>query len=255
MPGPRSLRDAVTEQVAAVTDAYHQLLSDPSVGVHQMRVTMRRLRSTLLVFAAKAPQGALAYQLRDAARELSHLRDVEVIEQRVALNTGEDFEALHHQLERLRRSTGTAAQVLSSPRFAALFADLADLVSHPFPDLSQEEVQAKLRKELRRAERRLRAAVDGPDEHRDVRLHEARKAVKRARYVLEDFSLHSEDQQAVAELIRAQDELGLWQDAVVQRTLIGSASGHTAEEWDRMKTVIGQVLDRLEPAISVRSPS
>lgn len=249
------MSEVVTRQVAALTDAYHQLLAEPSVGVHDLRVAMRRLRSTLLVFAAKSPYGQVAYELRDAAAELSRLRDLEVIEERLATHSGEDKEALRHELDRLRRSAGTAAQMLGSPRFAAVFADLADLASHPFPSPPPRTVQEKLRKELLRASGRLRDAVGGPDEHRDERLHEARKAVKRARYILEGFGHLDEDQAAVVALVEAQDDLGLWHDTVVQRHLIGEGEPHTPEQWAEMSGRITEFLDRLEPAISVRSPS
>ena len=245
----------MTLQVAALTDAYHELMSDPSVGVHQMRVTMRRLRSTLLVFAAKSTPRGIAVELRDAARELSHLRDLEVIEERLAHYAGGDSEGLRHQLERLRRSTGPASEALTSPRFAAMFADLADLASHPFPEVSDRQVHAKLRKELLRVEGRLREAADGPEEHRDERLHEARKAVKRARYVLEGFGSLDVDVDAVDALVLAQDQLGRWQDVVVQQRLIGESSPHTPEQWAAMAASIASILDRIEPAISIRSHS
>jgi CHAD domain-containing protein len=98
---------------------------------------------------------------------------------------------------------------------SAADATVADVTE---PDL--RTLRRRVDRTFRRAQRRLAAARSGAD--RDVRLHEARKAYKRARYAVDVLRpVDGRQAKRLAKRISAvQDVLGAHQDTVVLRQLL-----------------------------------
>jgi CHAD domain-containing protein len=86
----------------------------------------------------------------------------------------------------------------------------------------RRELFRRVRRTLRRADRRLADAGRAEPPDRDVPLHEARKAYKRARYAAETVGpLAGKPAKRLAKaLTRLQDVLGAHQDAIVTGQLL-----------------------------------
>lgn len=227
--------------------------------IHDSRVAIRRLRSTLRTFAAafaEQPAESLAEAASGYADGLGRLRDLDIVEAHIDrtwpeiepnLVVGEVRVWLAEAIaeERALRRTEALGQVTgeAAAGFRALLAQWAES-----PSWSGEVDQLKLgrlaRKARRRSRRRLNRAVgialDQPavgTAKLAADLHRARKATKRARYALEVIAPTRPESSGedVAHLKAIQDHLGAVQDAVVSRqTLvtvgerIGRRSGRNA---------------------------
>ncbi|MFF7500823.1 CHAD domain-containing protein [Streptomyces lavendulae] len=183
---------------------------DPAVrldlpdSVHQMRVATRRLRSALATHRRiidRATTDPLREELRHLAAELGADRDREVLLERLRTRLGELPRTLLHGPVRSRLRTWNAARrsatrrravaVLDSPRHLALLDALDALLADPplRAPASRPAGRVLPKAVLRdwdRLAHRVGAALDlEPGEERDLALHEARKAAKRARYAAE----------------------------------------------------------------------
>ena len=173
--------------------------------VHDMRVAVRRLRSTLRTFRPvldRVRAESLRAELRWLGGLLGGVRDGEVLAQRLmAAVAAEPPELIVGPVaarirERLAPRTGDAqrelVEALDGERYAALLADLA---AFPAPEVGPGRLRRLARKAVRRADRLLDEAVERAagagdrridrDGGRDEALHEARRAYKRARYAVE----------------------------------------------------------------------
>jgi CHAD domain-containing protein len=182
---------------------------DPAVrrddidAVHQMRVTTRRLRSTLQSFPAifpAEPARHLREELKWLGSVLGEARDCEVlsVDLRKAL-TATPVELVlgpaHARVEahfatREAATRSAVLEALDSPRYLAMIDDLASLVENPPLTAraaeSAQTLTADVARAYRRTRRRMRRARRAPaGRPRDVALHETRKAAKRARYAAE----------------------------------------------------------------------
>jgi len=211
--------------------------ADAEDGVHQMRVTCRRIRSVLTTAKPLlAPGGTdqVRSELRMLGQVLGRARDPEVLESRLlAATRAEPVELVlgpvvariqtelhgeHAQaLERVRDALG-------SSRYLRLLADLEALVAEP-PVRGPGEQAARpgvarlLRRDARGLHRAVRAAQAAAPADRDGALHEVRKKAKRLRYAAE---LAEPVGGRGAERLRrrakdVQQELGEHQDSVVAR--------------------------------------
>ena len=217
-------------------------LDEPD-AVHQMRVTSRRLRSTLQAFTEVIPaerSEQLIGELKWLGAVLGQARDAEVLAERLARNlrgtpveqvvgpVAARVQAHFAPVEAAARQEAVAA--LDSPRYAALLDSLDSLDSllaapavpaggtRPAGDV----LPAAARRAYRRTGRRLRrAARTAPGPARDTAFHQARKAAKRARYAGEAITpaLGKPARQFTREMKRVQTVLGERQDAVVARGL------------------------------------
>jgi CHAD domain-containing protein len=209
---------------------------DEPDAVHQMRVTVRRLRAALQSFTGIV-----------AGRDTTHLRD-ELKWLGGVLGAARDNEVLADQLRAglaaapqelvlgpaqarisvyfapLEADTRRAVlDALDSQRYRDLRAGLARLLDSPplTPEAAEPAGQALPRavgRAYRRADKRMRQARRAPaGQPRDLALHETRKAAKRARYAAEaaEPALGKQARKFALQMKDVQTVLGDHQDAVI----------------------------------------
>jgi CHAD domain-containing protein len=226
------------EQVARLNTFDPLVRADEPDSVHQMRITARRLRSTLQAFGQVIPRPQTT-QLVDDLKWLG-----------VVLGTARDAEVLAGRLDRSVRETPpdlvlgpvqarirkhfapvqadarkAALAALDSARYAALVKALDELLTAPPVTAAASRpargvLPAEVRLAYRRTAKRMRQArhtPPGPD--RDVAYHEARKAAKRARYAGEAVSpaIGKPAVRFTGQMKQVQTVLGDHQDAIVAR--------------------------------------
>lgn len=217
--------------------------------VHDTRVAIRRLRSTLRTFKKLFPRDLaadLSEELSWYADLLGHMRDPQV--QRARLTTA--VSALPPELvlgpvaagigRRLARdyADGRRAVIdaLNGERYRALIDALATWrTDPPFADNTDAMTLAPyVARAQRKARKRLRNAVRSDDDVRSY--HRARKAAKRARYAAELATPELGKKVAKRKIKkhkRIQRILGEHQDSVVAADLLrtlGADTAHTAGE-------------------------
>jgi CHAD domain-containing protein len=226
------VRDYLTAQRDALTGTAPAARDGDVEAVHDMRVAIRRLRSTLRTFrgiwgreAVDPIRAELSWfggrlgRVRDtqvmAARldEAIHAEPPEVVFGPVAARVRQRFAA--EGAEALAR----LGKALDSGRYRRVRARLDRLIE----DGSRPRgkwVDRHIRKDLRRADEMLDAALARPadDPGRDRALHDARKAYKRARYAVEVRA--PKGRPLVKRLKALQDLLGAHQDATVTRGVL-----------------------------------
>jgi CHAD domain-containing protein len=212
--------------------------ADEPDAVHQMRVTTRRLRSTLQSFGKIIPrsgiEGILA-ELKWLGGVLGEARDAEVLASRLAHNLRTIPPELvlgpaEARVQRHFAPVQAAARknvlaALDSARYFALRDGLDELLADP--PLSAEAdrpagrvLPATARRAYRRTRRRIRRAGHTPSGgDQETAYHEARKAAKRARYAGEAISpaLGQDARRFTRQMKQIQSVLGDHQDAVVAR--------------------------------------
>lgn len=207
----------------------HGVGADP---VHDTRVAIRRLRSTLRVFAKLLDDrkvGDADAELKWFAALLGDVRDCEVQERRFteALDGMPDELILGPVRSRIRNELRAVelpartrlGEAMDSDRYRALLAVVRGWRAEP--PVAQRIAGKTLRKRSRRAERkadrRLAAALgSGLQSGQDALLHRARKAAKRARYAAElRKPLDKRAKRTVKHYKRIQSLLGDHQDTVV----------------------------------------
>ncbi|MFG2328627.1 CHAD domain-containing protein [Streptomyces sp. NPDC048604] len=241
-PDAGSAGDAVLAYVREQRDALVAL--DPAVrrdlpdSVHQMRVACRRLRSAFKTYrkvldrTVTDPVGA---ELKWLAGELGHARDQEVLVARLRGLLDDTPRPLLLGPLRNRLRTWDAARTggsrrrtlaaLDSPRHLALLDALdALLADPPLRGPAARPAADVLPKAVLKDHARLAAAVDhalalDPGHDRDLALHEARKASKRARYAAEAAvpTLGKPAKKLAGDVKSVQTLLGDHQDSVVAR--------------------------------------
>ncbi|MFF0160735.1 CHAD domain-containing protein [Streptomyces sp. NPDC005263] len=250
---------------------------DPAVrrnlpdSVHRMRVACRRLRSVLRSYRSvldRAATDPVRGELKWLAGELGVERDHEVLQERLDAGLGAlprelvlgpvtaRLQAWH--VTKSSEARTRTQDALASPRYLALLDSLAGLVARPplrrKAAGKPKDVMAKaVLKEYDRFADRVGIALEtppGPD--RDVALHQARKAAKKARYVTEParVSLGKPVQRLGKRVKSVQKVLGDHQDSVVARAELrrmaaaAGTSGEASFTWGllygREQTVAGE---------------
>src|SRR6266487_2468873 len=191
-------------------------LGDDPEAVHQARVGIRRLRSTLRTFQVVLDRewsGALRAELAWMAELLGAVRDADVL------------------LERLRHDLGTLLEAMDGRRHAALRDRVAAAVQAPelLPAAEESALQAAIplvAKRWRRLRRQVRQA--GPDPA-DEQLHQIRIEAKRCRYAAEAvIPVVGDPARAFAKAVAAlQEVLGEQHDAVVAQAWLRQAAAST----------------------------
>jgi CHAD domain-containing protein len=212
---------------------------DEPEAVHDFRVAVRRLRSTLRTFRPLLPTDrseSIRAELGWLASELGPVRDLEVIAERLAdavaaeppeLVIGPVSERMAERFTGKREQARESALAsLSSDRYFALLDQLDELLDQPpVRRPANAEVRRLVRKTVRRAERRLAAvgeAAPGDAAAMDAELHQARISAKRARYAVEVLApaAGKPTTRLVGRLKEVQDLLGAHQDTVVAREVL-----------------------------------
>ncbi len=254
----QQLRDLVgaylVDQCTVIIEAEASLRAGENV-VHVTRVGVRRLRSTLRVFA-ELFDIPLAGQLEDElvwwASVLGEVRDLDVLGARLTEAVAELPPELvlgpvqsHLQTEvgvRRKVASDLVIQALDTDRYRELVATVQRWRSDiPFTD-SADQGSTKISFYLRRAGRKVRkrladavAADQAGDAGAAALLHRARKAGKRHRYAVELAApvLGSKAEKTIATLKDLQDVLGGHQDSIVTADFlrvvgaqVGVAAGH-----------------------------
>lgn len=229
---------ALEGHVGTVLQLLPEAAQDPDRQAHDLRVSIRRTRSTLRAFSAALDPdvaGHLYDELTWLARSFSDVRDAQVIQARIS-------EALRHEragavspsgsylLKQIRDgvagAAGQAGRAVTSARTTALSEKLEALLAHPpLTDAASQPVEEILapvvRTELRRVRKRAKRAQRAGDQHRDELLHDLRKAAKRARYTCEVLEDHGDLARLAKSLKKLQDVLGLHNDCLAsQRHLV-----------------------------------
>jgi CHAD domain-containing protein len=175
-------------------------------GVHDMRVAVRRLRSTLRTFrtlygkAQRNRARQLGVELKWLSDTLGAARDAEVIGRQLAaeiaatptdLVLGRVSAAVDRHLARAEATARTDLLLaVDHPRYANLLSALDMFVASPPASGKGGKRGAKVlpplvAKAYRRANRATKRAAKATGPARDDALHQVRKAVKRMRYAAE----------------------------------------------------------------------
>jgi CHAD domain-containing protein len=229
-------RAALADLVAGLQTADLMVRTDAPDGVHQVRVSCRRLRSVLAAFRRVLDRertdpvraelqwaGAQLSGSRDAEVAVGHLREL-VAAQPVELVLGPVAARL--QQEELRDGLAggdEARRALGTPRYLELLDALAGLVADPpFTEHAAEPAVPVVQGVLAHTVTRLRRAVEVAQGTEDPEaLHEVRKAAKRLRYTADVAVpvLGAPVKDLVTALKDVQEVLGQRQDTFVTRPL------------------------------------
>jgi CHAD domain-containing protein len=226
---------------------------DPAVrqdepdAVHQMRVTTRRLRSALQAFREIVRADATR-QLRDELKRfgqvLGDAREEEVLSEHLRAGLTDTPPELvmgpaqarirAHFAPRQAAARAAVLQMLDSPAYFAMLDELDRLLAAP-PLTSQaarpagKVLPGTVARSYLRTKRRMRRALRAPaGPSRDVALHDARKAAKRARYAAEAARPASgkKARRFAKRMKSVQSVLGDHQDAVSARAVARELGVH-----------------------------
>jgi CHAD domain-containing protein len=216
--------------------------------IHDTRVAIRRLRSTLRVFRKvlnRSVIGDLDGELRWFASLLGDVRDCQVQHRRfiAALDEFPEELVLGPVRSRIRNelqsiefpARALVRDAMDSPRYLDIMAALRSWRTNPpiNPQATKAQVIRKTRRAGRKADRRLTAALRDGD---DAMLHRARKAAKRARYaseLLEPLGAAKHTKRIKKHYKGIQSVLGDHQDTVVASAALrrmALSAGTTVEE-------------------------
>lgn len=236
---------AVAQQITKLIEWDRAVRADADDAVHQMRVTIRQIRSLLQASEADfglTDDAAILTELRELAGVLGAARDAEVLADRY----GAALDALppelvrgpvHQRLvegawQRYHAGLNRSLKAMRSERYFRLLDALDDLVVSraPAPDADHPPASIgssyrRLRKAVKKAEA---ARQTGTKAERDDALHRIRKAAKRLRYV----AAATGDSRVSDRAKTIQTLLGEHQDSVVSRAhlLREAGAAHAARE-------------------------
>jgi CHAD domain-containing protein len=209
-------------------------------AVHQMRVASRRLRSTLTSFGRvvrREDTQHLAGELKWLGTVLGEVRDAEVLAGHLAAELRKTpvelvIGPVQARVQAHFASAGGQARTalldaLGSQRYFSLLDELDRLLAEPpltgqAPRSAGEVLPAVARRSYRQLRRRMRRARRArPGQPRDVALHQARKAAKRARYAGEAMApaIGTKSSRFTGQMKKVQSVLGDHQDAVIARDM------------------------------------
>ncbi|WP_103343927.1 CYTH and CHAD domain-containing protein [Amycolatopsis sp. CA-126428] len=244
---PRKKPSAGDVVLAAVREHYGRLRRadvgvrlDAEDSVHQMRVAIRKLRSTFRTFGSLIDEkqtAALVVELQWLGRQLSPARDTEVTEERLREQLGEVPSELvfgplrqfltRHFAREAEEGRTRALAVLTGKRYLQLLRELDALLDDPpLTAKARKPAKAGLREPLRKAAKKLsraRAAARGlTGGELETALHDVRKKAKRARYAADTVKpVYGKKLREWRKNVKAvQSTLGEHQDTVVGRDVL-----------------------------------
>jgi CHAD domain-containing protein len=234
----------VGELVAACLATQCDVLASNDIGmrtgtpdVHKTRVAARRLRSTLRIFddvVDAAPAEELDNELKWYADQLGQVRDRDILSSRLVKQIA-DLRPEHVRgpveaeiTKTLDAEREDAVRRLDRAMRTRRYKHLMQLLrgwraAPPLTDAASQDGAAAVKsveKAQRKADKRLRKADDDIE-----RLHQARKAFKRARYAAELVEPADSQMKSIArDAQEMQTLLGEHQDAVVAATFLATTS-------------------------------
>jgi CHAD domain-containing protein len=228
-PAARALTDYLSAQIDQIVAGDIDLRrgQDP---IHDTRVAIRRLRSTLRVFRKvldPSAVGDMDSELKWFAGLLGDVRDNQVQQRRLAgaLDGIPDELILGPVKTRIRTdlqaielpARAEVTEAMESARYLAIMEVLRRWRDVPpvDPDTATTKLRKRARRAQRKADRRLAAALRSGE---DALLHRARKAAKRARYAAElrqPLDKSKRTKRTIKHYKRIQRVLGDHQDTVV----------------------------------------
>jgi CHAD domain-containing protein len=232
-----SYLDAQAVRLKALDPAVRR---DEPDAVHQMRITTRRLRAALQSFPMLVPKPAtmpLQEELRWLGQVLGDARDVEVLDRHFQSELADTpielvigpakAQVTEHFAPRQAAARNALLEALDSTRYFRLLNNLDRLLDDlsrtaPTTKPAGEILPGAVARTYRRAKQRMRRAERVPlGTARDVALHEARKAAKRARYAREAVrpAFGKKARRSAKDIKAVQSVLGDHQDAVTVRTV------------------------------------
>lgn len=241
---PATVRDLIgaylAEQCTVLIDSEAQLRAGEDV-VHTTRVAVRRLRSTIRVFADlfdPAEADDLESELIWWATLLGEVRDLDILAERQAallaalppeLMLGPVSSTIHTELAtRRKRATDDLTDALNSERYRKLIGLIHHWRSDPpfteAADSPTDAIEAAIKTAKKKAGKRLSTAVAvrQAEEPSDELFHRARKASKRYRYAVEAAApvWGPKADKIVAQRKDLQDLLGSHQDGIVSAAFL-----------------------------------
>jgi CHAD domain-containing protein len=279
---PATVRDLIgaylAEQCTVLIDSEAQLRAGEDV-VHTTRVAVRRLRSTIRVFADlfdPAEADDLESELIWWATLLGEVRDLDILAGRQAallaalppeLILGPVSSTIHTELAtRRKRATDDLTDALNSERYRKLIGRIhhwrSDPPFTPAADSPTDAIEAAIKTAKKKARKRLSTAVAvrRAEEPSDELFHRARKASKRYRYAVEAAVpvWGPKADKIVAQRKDLQDLLGNHQDGIVSAAFlrelgarVGIRSGQNGFSYGILyarETAAGDaMLDELKP--------
>lgn len=241
---PATVRDLIdrylAEQCTVIIDSESQLRAGEDV-VHTTRVAVRRLRSTIRVFAElfdPAEAGHLDTELVWWATLLGDVRDLDILRERQAallaglppeLILGPVSSTIQTELAAHRKQASDAVtDALNSERYRKLIGLIhhwrADPPFTPAADSPSDAIDPAIKKAKKKARKRLATAVAvrRSGEPSDEVMHRARKASKRYRYAVEAAApiWGAKADKIVAQRKDLQDLLGNHQDGIVSAAFL-----------------------------------
>lgn len=228
-PAAKALVDYLDQQLNRILagDIAQHLDEDP---IHDTRVAIRRLRSTLRVFAKvldTSEIGDMDGELRWFASLLGEVRDCQVQRGRFIeavdgmpkkLRLGPVKSRIRKDLQVVERpARKQVTQAMNSARYEDMMTVLRRWCDQAPIDecVATGTLRKRAERAQRKADRRLAAALESED---DAMLHRARKAAKRARYAAELCKPLDKPKRAKRTIKRykhIQDLLGEHQDTAV----------------------------------------
>ena len=245
LPSEPTIADALAD---SISDALLRLLrNDPLTrmgeveGLHQLRVSLRRLRSDLRTLEDMVEPtwwALIEPDLRTVADALGEARDLDVLVERLANGQEAPSAALAPLFATLEKRRAKAKEavgrILNEPIYAALLDELVIAASRPpvAPSAGEPAAIALPPLVLDAWDRLERRAEDLSPASPEADFHRARIAAKRARYAAELAARVLSGRHAAgakrlaARLADVQDQLGTLQDAAVaeetmRTTLVG----------------------------------
>ena len=241
---PVTVRDLIgaylAEQCTMLIDSEAQLRAGEDV-IHTTRVAVRRLRSTIRVFADlfdPAETDQLESELIWWATLLGEVRDLDILTERQAallaalqpeLILGPVSSTIQTELAtRRKRATDDLTDALNSERYRKLVGLIHHWRSDPpftaAADSPTDAIEATIKKAKKKARKRLSTAVvvRRAEEPSEELFHRARKASKRYRYAVEAAApvWGSKADKIVAQRKDLQDLLGSHQDGIVSAAFL-----------------------------------
>jgi CHAD domain-containing protein len=215
--------------------------------IHDTRVAIRRLRSTLRVFGAALDQadvGDIDGELKWFAGLLGEVRDCQVQQRRFTdaldgfpddLILGPVWARICSHLQSIELPARTrVAEAMTGDRYLALMSTLRRwrTESPLVAEVTVAMLRTRARKAAHKADKRLASGLESGD---GAQLHRARKAAKRARYAAELLKpvASKKTERKAKHYKRIQSVLGDHQDTVVARAALrrlGTTAGTTAGE-------------------------